>query len=108
MKKRMKIFGVIVLYALMISIIVSVYLVNPSKVEFEGDLDVPHHSLELVEIGELQKGDKVKIVITDLRGTSGCVIHFDCHLGLRSTGLMVEFSFLGEKNLQPQKMGYIT
>ena len=74
MIKWTRILGIIVLFAV---VTISISLANPGRIEFEDKLSFVGESrdrLDQYTIGELHKGDTVKVVITDIRGNSPIVV----------------------------------
>ena len=103
MKTGLSIFCIIILCALMVSMEAPLScLANSNRIEFEDEIGAGETIVyRRIEIGKLNKGDKVKIVIENIRGESGVEIHLTTHkrFYLTYSGIGVLFSFPGEKEI---------
>ena len=70
MRKWISLLEIIVLCILVAGVTVPISLASPNKLEFEGKILGDHVNFRNYLIGELHRGDTVRVVITDIRGNS--------------------------------------
>jgi hypothetical protein len=73
MKKWMMPIGLIVVICILTaSVAMPICLADQNRIEIEGRL--PQSSQDIYKVGQLQKGDEIKVVITDIRGNGDLVL----------------------------------
>lgn len=93
MAKSIKPIGIIVLCVLALCIAMPLCMANPNRLEFSGRVTEDKIFGDTYSIGELHEGDKVKVVITDLRGNADLRVEFSDN---PAWVMYNEFTFPGE------------
>ena len=103
MRKGIRPVEAVVLCAILATLIIPMCLANPSRLELTGMVDREVNQFDIYNIGDLKKGDTVKVVITDLRGNGKLRVYFGINPFL---GDYVDFVFPREYTFTAPKDGF--
>jgi hypothetical protein len=100
MEKWKRLLGIVVICMLVAGVGIPISLANPDRIEFEGKLPAGFHVIPGIDfqryrVGELHKGDTIKVVMTDIRGNTPVTVHVGQSVRVSIEGL--EYYFPGEK-----------
>ena len=105
MKKWIMPIAVVAISILAVNVATPICLADGSRIEIEGKLEGENNH-RIYRLGDLHKGDEVKVAITNLRGDGNLIVYFSDRLLLNPfTANKKIFSFPGDATFEAPEDG---